>query len=263
MSHDEFERLSGSVFDAGDEARDRERIAALLDREPALRERWEDLMAARAGLAGAGMERVPDDLHLALVDAARAAAPAPAARGTWLAFVTAAIQARPAYALGGAVAAGFAIGAIGIALLTGAPRGLESLAPGTAATLAPVAPAVATTPIEWGGARIDVTARRAGGRMVVRLGARDAAATTLTLAWDPAELRLGAVRWEGAEAPAFDPSQGRAVMHMPGASGSELTFEESGPRGGALSVTLRAAGGDRVVTIPPPGEERPGGGITR
>jgi len=252
MSHDEFERLAESAFDDPGDALDRERLESLAAGDPELRRRWDDLRAARVALAGAGLEPLPDGLHEALIGAARTDAPRPGERASWLSFVTAAIQTRPAFALGGAVAAGIAIGVIGLGLIMGGlragPAG-EDLAPGTTASLPPTPPATATTTLDQGGAHVELTSRRAAGESIVRLDARDGIPATVTLAWDPAALRWSGVRWEGPDAPPFEPAPGRVVLRIPAAAGSELSFEEIVSGGSAVRVTLSAAGGDREVTL--------------
>ena len=249
MNHEAFERLAEEAFAVGEPGPARDRIESLAAGDPELQRCGEDLLAASGALAGAGLEPLPAGLHEALISAIPAGGMASGGRMSWLTFITAAIQVRPAFALGGAVAAGFAIGAIGIGALMGGLRESRELAPGTAASLAPMPALVATTTLEQGGARLELTSRRTDAGIIVRLVSRDATPATLTLAWDPATLRFAAVRWEGADAPSFEPAPGRAVLRLPSAAGSELTFDGIVTGDRPVRVTLSAAGSDREVNL--------------
>ncbi len=252
MNHDEFERLSDLAFDGRAGAAERERLEALAAADPELRDRWEDLQAARAGLSGAGLETLPAGLHEALIRDARADAPRRSERGSWLSFITAAIQVRPAFALGGAVAAGLAIGVVGLGVIMGGLRSGRDLAPVTSASLPPAAPAPASlssATLDHGGAHVELSARRDAGETIVRLDARDETPGTVTLAWDPAASRLVGLRWESADPPTFDPAPGRVTLPLPAAAGIELSFEEFVSGGSAVRATLSAGGGDEEVIL--------------
>ncbi len=249
MNHDEFEHLADSAFDGRDDAPVRARIESLAASDHELRGRWEDLQAARTGLAGAGLEPLPAGLHEALIEDLRTAAPRGGVRMSWLSFVTAAIQTRPIFALGGAVAAGLAIGVFGFGLIMGGPRAGQDLAPGTSASLPPMPAAVARTTLDQGGVHVELTSRRAAGKTTVRLDARGGGNATLTLVWEPTMLRLSGVRWEGPDAPQFATGPGRVVLQTAEATGSELSFDEIVASGSVVRVTLSAAGGDREVSL--------------
>ena len=244
MTHDEFEdRIE--AFARGD----REayaRLASLAAADPALGERWAELEPALRALAGAGPEPLPEGLHDTLMLAARTAhAPARQGRVSWFSFISAAIQVRPAYALGGALAAGIAIGALGLALITGtAGDGLRSArheAPGTAASLPPAPGERSITNFDLGTAHVELTSRRSEGWLVVRVEARGEA-STLTLEWDATALKLYGMRWETPQPPAFESAAGRLRLPIPLASGCELSFSPIAPGGGPVRVTLDTAG---------------------
>jgi len=244
MNQDEFERLADAAFDGRDDVRVRERLETLAAADSEQRERWKDLEAARAGLAGTGLEPLPAGLHEALIGAVSMAARGPRERGSWHSFITAAIQVRPAFALGGAVAAGLAMGVIGLGLLMGGLRAGRDLAPATTASLPPIATAAATT-LDQGGARVAFSVRRAAGETFVRLDAPESTPATVTLTWEPAALRLRGVRWEGPDAPPFETAPGRVALEFPAAAGSELSFEEIVSGGSAIRASLSAAGGNK------------------
>lgn len=255
MNHDEFERLADQAFEGRVGESERNRLEALAAAHPELRERWEDLQAARTGLAGATLEPLPPGLHEALIGLAGVrGARRPEPRG-WLSYITAAIQVRPVFALGGAVAAGLAIGVVGLGLIIGGLGGGagRDLAPATSASLPPVPvadapPATASATLDRPGVHVELLARRVGDETIVRLEARDATAGTLTLAWDPAASRLVGLHWEGADAPPFAPTPGRVTLPIPAASGIELSFQEI-VSGSSVRATLSAAGGDEEVTL--------------
>ena len=246
MNQDEFERLTDSAFDRRDDGPVRERIETLAAGDPDLSGRWEDLQTARAGLAGAGLEPLPAGLHEALIADLRTAAPRGGVRMSWLSFITAAIQTRPVFALGGAVAAGLVIGVFGFGLIMGGLRAGQDLAPGTSASLPPMPAAVATTTLDHGDVHVDLTSRRDSDGLVVRLDAHDGTPATVAFAWDPAALRLTGARWGTAAAPSFEP--GLVVVRTP-ATGSELSFTEIVPGGSAVRGTLSATGGDVEATL--------------
>jgi hypothetical protein len=249
MSHDEFERLADLAFDGRAGASERERIEALAGSDPGLRERWEDLKTARTGLAGAGLEPLPSGLHEALIGVARTEDRQRAERGSWLSFITAAIQVRPVFALGGAVAAGLAIGVIGLGMIMGGLGPGRDLAPATTASLPPAPSAARSATMDQGGAHVELSARRDAGETLVRLDARGGTPGTVSLAWDPAASRLVGLRWEGADAPSFDAASGRVSLAIPAAAGVELSFVEIGSGGSAVRATLSAAGGDKEITL--------------
>lgn len=251
MSHDEFERLADLAFEGRAGAPERERLEALAAGDPELRERWEDLMAARTGLEGTGLEPLPAGLHEALLGVAGAETRRPSGRVSWLSFIAAAIQVRPVFALGGAVAAGLAIGVIGLGMIMGGLRSGRDLAPATSASLPAIPSAVATATLDRGGAHVELSARRDAGGTIVRLDAHAGTPGTVTLAWDPAASRLVGLRWAGPDAPAFDPAPGRVTLHIP-AAGLELEFQEIVSGGSAVRATLTAAGGDTQATLRPP-----------
>lgn len=255
MSHDEFERLADLAMDGRIGAAERERLEALAATDPGLRERWADLLAARAGLAGAELEPLPSGLHEALIGVARAGGRHRAERGSWLSFITAAIQVRPVFALGGAVAAGIAIGAVGLGLIAGVPGPGRDLAPATSASLppAPAAPgSTSSLALDEGGAHVELSARREADGTVVRIDAGDATPGTLTLAWDPAAGRVVGLRWAGEGVPAFDPAPGRVTVAIPAAAGLELTFEELVNGGIPVRATLSVDGREAEATLRPP-----------
>ena len=251
MNHDEFERLSEATFEDRAPEGDRARLEALAAGDPELRGRWDDLLAARSALGGTALEALPAGMHEALLGAARSAA-APAERFGWRAFITAAIQARPVFALGGAVAAGLAIGVIGIGLLMAGLGAGRDLAPGTTASLPPVLEAVSTASLEAGSAQVSLTSRRSGSGLIVRIMARDATPATVALTWDPTALRLTGVRWESPEVPAFEPGPGRVSVRVPTASGSEFSFDERVEGAGDLRVRLSTESGGSEAILPPP-----------
>jgi hypothetical protein len=256
MIHDEFERLADQAFEGRVGEPERGRLEALAAAHPELRERWEDLQAARTGLAGATLEPLPPGLHEALVGATRVQGARRHEPRGWLSHITAAIQVRPVFALGGAVAAGLAIGVVGFGLVMGGLGGGlgagRDLAPATSASLPPAPVASGPTSsaiVERAGARVELSARREAADIIVRLEARDATPGTVTLAWDPAASRLVGLRWEGADAPSFAPTPGRVTLPIPAASGIELSFREIVNGGSSVRATLSAAGGDEEVTL--------------
>ena len=248
MNQDEFERLAESAFDDRDDVRVRERLETLAAGDPELNGRWKDLQAARAGLAGQGLEPLPVGLHETLIAAVSTAGRRPRERGSWLSFITAAIQVRPVFALGGAVAAGLAIGVIGLGLMMGGLRVGHDLAPATTASLPPIQAAAVTT-LDQGGARVAFTVRRTAGETFVRLDAPETTPATVTLTWEPAALRLRGVRWESPDAPSFEPAPGRVVLQIPAAAGSELSFDEIVSGGSAIRVMLSAEGDNREAPL--------------
>lgn len=248
MNQHEFERLADSAFDDRDDVRARERLDTLAAGDPDLSERWKDLGAARAGLAGTGLDPLPAGLHEALIGAVSMAGLRSRERGSWHSFITAAIQVRPIFALGGAVAAGLAIGVIGLGLMMGGLGVGRDLAPATTASLPPI-PAVAATTLDQGGARVTFTVRRAAGETFVHLDAPESTPATVTLTWEPAALRLRGVRWESTDAPSFEPASGRVILQIPAAAGSELSFEEIVGSGSAIRATLGAAGGNSEAPL--------------
>jgi len=252
MSHDEFERLADQAFEGRVGEPERVRLEALAAAHPELRERWKDLEAARTGLAGARLEPLPPGLHEALIGAARAQGARRSEPRGWLSYVTAAIQVRPIFALGGAVAAGFAIGVVGLGLMMGGLGAGRDLAPATSASLPPAPASTSSTlsaTLDRAGAHVELSARREAAEIIVRLEARDATSGTVTLEWDPTASRLAGLRWEGADAPSFDPAPGRVTLPIPAASGIELSFQEIVNGGSSVHATLSAAGGDEEVTL--------------
>jgi hypothetical protein len=254
MTHDEFEDRVEAAFARGGTGEARARLASLAATDSALADRWADLAPALEALDGARLEPLPEGLHASLIQTARAG-DTPArpigrtiGRVSWLSFITAAIQVRPAYALGGAVAAGIAIGALGFALIFGSAgdgfRNTRDLGPGTAASLPPM-PIAAVTTLELGDARVELTSRRSEGGLIVRVDARGAEASTVTLAWDESAFRLSGVRWETSLAPAFESAAGHVRLPIPLAAGCELSLSEIAPGGSAVRVTLSAAGNEK------------------
>src|SRR5262245_12705290 len=205
--------------------------------------------AALAALKGARLEPLPEGLHATLMQAARRGRTHERgpARTSWLSFFTAAVQLRPAYALGGAVAAGIAIGALGLALILGVNRSR----PGSdliSASLPPPAPAIVTT-LDRGMTRVNLSTRRVNGELIVRVDARGSGGGSLTLAWDEGTLGLLNLRWEGTRPAEFEAGAGRARLPIPLASGSELTFREIGSAPGGVRVTLIANGEKQEETL--------------
>lgn len=254
MTHDEFEDRVEAAFTRPADGEARARLASLAAADPELGGRWDDLEPALDALAGARLEPLPEGLHATLMEAARAGGAHGLQRsGGLLSFITAAMQVRPAYALGGAVAAGIAIGGLGYALIFGtAGEGMKSagdLAPGTTASLPPMPTAGAITTLDQGGAHVELAARRVEGGLAVHVDARGDRASTLTLEWDAASLRLAGVRWETSEAPAFESAAGRVRLPIPLSAGSELSWSEIAPGGSAVRATLSAAGGEKEAAL--------------
>jgi len=245
MTHNEFERLVETAFDAPEDAATRTRIAELTAANPELAAYWEDLVAARNALTGATLEPLPDGLHEAVMAGVRSERRTRRERGGWLGFLSAAISTRPAYALGGAVAAGFAIGVLALGLWQGGFKVGERIGGGVSASLPPMESASATTTLEQDGVRVGITVRRIDGGGIVRIDVAHGPAADLVLAWEPAELRLSGVRWDGPEGPVFDPTSGRVALRLLPGAGSELSFEETVPGSSAIRATLRTPGGDR------------------
>lgn len=257
MTHDEFEDRVEAAFARSGNGEARARLASLASADSALAERWADLEPALDALAVARLEPLPDGLHAMLIQAARAGDTPGRTIGrvSWLSFITAAIQVRPAYALGGAVAAGIAIGALGFALIFGSASDrfhlARDLAPGITASLPPM-PIAAVTTLDLGDAHVELTSRRAEGGLVVRVDARGAEASTVTLAWDETAFRLSGVRWETSLAPAFESAAGHVRLPMPLAAGCELSLSEIAPGRSAVRVTLSAAGNETQDTLRQP-----------
>lgn len=257
MMHEEFEDRVEAAFDRRSAAEARAKLASLAAADPELSARWADLEPALDALSGAGLEPLPDGLHATLTEAARAGGARDRGYGSrgWLSYVTAAIQVRPAYALGGAVAAGIAIGAIGLALILGATgtgiRSVNDLGSATSASLPPAPADAAVTTLERDDAQVELTTRRSGSGIVVHVDARGSDAE-LSLAWDPAALRLSGVRWESSREPAFEAAAGRARLPVPLSAGSELSLSEIAPGGSAVQVTLSARDGERQETLRQP-----------
>jgi len=204
---------------------------------------------ALAALEGARLEPLPEGLHATLMQAARRGRTHERgpARTSWLSFFTTAVRLRPAYALGGAVAAGAAMGALGLALVLGVAGnrpGLDSIS----ASLPPAAPAIVTT-LDRGDARVDLTTRRVDGDLIVQVNARGGERATLTLAWDEGTLGLLNVRWEGTRPAEFETGAGSARLPIPLASGSELTFREIASEPRAVRATLDANGEKQEETL--------------
>ena len=252
MNHDEFEQLADQAFEGRVGEPERRRLEALAAAHPELRERWEDLQAARTGLAGATLEPLPPGLHEALIGVTRAQGARRSEPRGWLSHITAAIQVRPVFALGGAVAAGLAIGVVGLGLIMGSLDTGRDLAPATSASLppalpTPIAPVAAT--LDRAGAHVELSARREAGEIIIRLEARDATPGTVTIVWDSAECRLVGLRWVDSDAPPFAPTPGRLTLPIPAASGIELSFREIVSGGSSVRATLNADGGDDEVTL--------------
>jgi hypothetical protein len=266
MNRDEFEDRMESLFEHPGDPRERARMEAMVAADPALRARWDDLQPVLEPLAAARLEPLPAGLHATLIETARASETRGRAQRegeSWFSFIRAAIQARPAFALGGAVAAGIAIGAIGIGLLFGPLRGpgglLESgvhtgqdLAPSTSASLPPIADASAITALDLDDTHVKLTALHGGpeGRVIVRLEARgEAPPAVVTLAWDPAALRLSGAHWQASDAPAFESGPGRVQLPVPASAGSELIFSPLVPGGITVRATLSAGGSEKQETL--------------
>lgn len=259
MSREEFDNRVESLFEHPDPA-ERARIEALVDADPALRARWDDVQPALDVLGAATLEPLPASLHATLTETAQGAGgatvPRVRARGTsgsWLDFVRAAIQVRPAFALGGAVAAGIAIGAVGLALLNGlpgeGPHAGQDLGRSTSASLPPMPEASTLTTLDLGEAHATLTVRRtARQQLVVHLEARATTPASVTLAWDPAVLRWSGASWQTSAAPAFESGTGHLRLLVT-ASGSELVFVESVSGSSRLRATLSAAGEEKEETV--------------
>ncbi len=144
------------------------------------------------------------------------------------------------------------IGVIGLGMILGGLGPGRDLAPATTASLppAPATPvAMSSATLDQGGAHVELSARRDASGILVRLDARDGTPGTVSLAWDPAASRLVGVRWDGPDAPSFEPAPGRVSLAIPAAAGVELSFEEIVSGGSAVRATLAAAGGDKEVTL--------------
>ena len=249
MSRDEFEARVESAFGHPEDARERTRIEALAAADPDLRARWDDLQPALEGLAGAGLEPLPPGLHARLIETAREAARGTGRVGSrgvsWLSFVQAALQTRPVFALGGAVAAGIAIGVFGFGLLArplSLPLPLRGAS--TSASLPPVADEPATAAIELGEGEVTLTARRGlSDEVIVRLESRAEAPATVTLSWDPAAIRWSGARWETPDAPAFEAGTGR--LRIDATTASEWVFTRLRPDADALRATLSGRRGEK------------------
>ena len=263
MSRDEFEERVESAFETPGDGRERARVEAMAAADPALRARWDDLQPALEALAGAGLESLPTGLHATLVETARASGAGGRVRsrgGSWLSFVQAAIQVRPAFALGGAVAAGIAIGAIGLGLLIGplggsheGPLGRD-LGPSTSASLPPMPDAPAITDLDVDGAHATLTARRSprGQQQDVIVWLETRGEGVVTLAWDPTALRWSGARWGTPDAPAFESGPGHLRLPTAASAASELMFSELVPGGSTVRATLSAASGERgeILRLP-------------
>lgn len=264
MSRDAFEDGVESLFEHPGDQGLRTRIEAMVAADPALRARWDDLQPALDSLAGARLEPLPAGLHATLIETAGTGGRVRSEGGSWLSFVLAAIQVRPAFALGGAVAAGIAIGAIGLGLLIGplggSPGGLlgnglrsgQDIAPSTSASLPPMPDASAITTLDLGGAHVKLTALHGGpdGGVIVRVETGgEAPPAVVTLAWDPAALRWSGVRWQASAAPAFESGPGRVRLPVPASAGSELVFSPLVPGGVTVRATLSAAGAETQETL--------------
>lgn len=245
MNQDQFDDQVEAAFAHHDDRALRAQLAAQAATDPSLAARWGELEPAFDALSSAGLEPLPEGLHETLL---RTAGEARRARpvGGWLSFITAAMQVRPAYALGGAVAAGIVIGAFGFALIVGNAqdrlRSANDAAPQISASLPPLPTAAAVTTLELGSTRVELTARRSEHGIVTRVDARGDEGATLTLVWDASALRLSGVRWETSLAPAFESAAGRVELPIPLAAGSELSWSEIAPEPGAVRVTLSSAG---------------------
>lgn len=172
MSHRaELERIAERVFDGTVTRGERERLEAAIATDPVLREVWDDLMAARGALAGAGLEEAPHDLQPAILRAVAAESRQRRQRVQhpgWRETLASLFRARPVFALGSALAIGVVIGVFAIAAFTGGFEASSKLAPSTVATIPAAPEAAAPVVLDLDGAYVVArTERAANGENVV------------------------------------------------------------------------------------------------
>jgi len=209
----ELERIAERVFDGTVTRGERERFEAQIATDPVLRGIWDDLLAARGALAGAGLEDAPHDLRPAVLRAIatesrrRNVAP-PRRNAGWFEPIVAAFRARPALAFGSALAFGILIGIFAVASFTGGFEAGSKLAPSTVATMPAAPEAAAPVVLDLDGAHVVArTEHDADGQNVVRADVivRGGASAPATVEFAPGSapggvrvtLRSGAGQKEG------------------------------------------------------------------
>jgi len=111
-------------------------------------------------------------LHDSVLRAVGNQANARAQRESWLDTLVAALRARPGMALGGAVAAGMAIGVIGFGALSGGFAAGRALGPATSATLPAMVSDAPATVLELDGTKVELwftSSANSAGSIRVRL----------------------------------------------------------------------------------------------
>jgi hypothetical protein len=165
----ELQRIAERVFDGTVTRGERERLEAAITADPVLRGIWDDLMAARGALAGAGLENAPHGLRPAVLRAVAAESRQRVQRPSWVESFAAAFRARPVLALGSALAIGVVIGVFAIAALTGGFEAGSKLAPSTIATMPAAPEAAAPVVLDLDGAHVLARSEHAAnGENVVR-----------------------------------------------------------------------------------------------
>jgi hypothetical protein len=246
MNHDEFERLAESAIESGD-SRERERLETAISANPELREMWADLVATRGALAGAELESLPAGLHEGVL---RSIAHESAARRegeSWVETLIAALRARPALALGGAVAAGMLIGVIGYGALSGGFAASRALGPSTSATMSVLPSDASELVLELDGTRLEVKAwSREQGRGVTMV---THGTGTATLEWDQAELQLYLPTAATDRASALETAPGSVRLRFDGAVAWDLLFTTVRAEDASIRVKLRGAHGEKHATL--------------
>lgn len=182
----ELERTAERLFDHDADPRELERFERTLTHDPIRRAIWDDLKAARSALMDAGLEEAPHDLRPAILRAVAVESRQQAPRVTWLNALFASFRARPALALGSALAFGVIIGALGVAAITGGFDASSHLAPSTVATMPAAPEAAAPVVLDLDGAHLE--ARTVGGndgQSVVQMELRTNVSGSTTVLLEP------------------------------------------------------------------------------
>jgi hypothetical protein len=248
MNHDEFDRLAEAAMESGD-PRERERMEGLVSTDPELREIWTDLKATQGALAGAGLEPLPAGLHDTVLRALAHETSARRERESWLDTLVAALRSRPGLALGGAVAAGLAIGVIGFGALSGGFVASRALAPSTSATMSTLSDATPDAVLAVDGARVELSVRTAGDLRDVRVSARATIPARVTFAWAPGTVRFAGVAWSSGEVPGITSAPGSMTLSLAGDLRSSLSFSPPQSGDAVLRVTLGTASGLKEETL--------------
>jgi hypothetical protein len=186
--------MAEALFDGTANPRELEKLEQTLTADPALREIWDDLVAARGALADAGLEEAPHGLRPAILRAVAVERRERGKRDHWFGALLATFRARPALAMGSALATGIVIGAVGIAAITGGFEAGNRIAPSTVATMPAAPEAAAPVLLDLGGAHVEARTGR-DQEVTVHLDVRPNGNQTTTVTVTP-DAASGKVRVE-------------------------------------------------------------------